>query len=190
VNTQLLKSLRKSVGISQTELALKSKTFQANLSSIENANTDPGLSTIENYLIVLGYSLIPVPTTKPCVADFSITIAEAITAGKDSKAYRLFIQLNDNLTSLEPGLCHALSLTPPPPTGDLRYDALIAALVDFHLSKTSLPVPVWVNEPARKLPAKWIVDLYETSEAKLIKKTPKEFLRRNILIDEAELFSH
>ena len=115
--------------------------------------------------------------------------SDAIATGKESKAYRLFIQLNDNLASLEPGLRHALSLTPAPKTGDLRFDALIAALVDFQLSQTSLPTPLWVNEPSRKLPTRWIVDPYETSELKLLKKTPQEFLRHNILIDRSELLS-
>ncbi len=189
MGANILKGLRKAAGISQTELALRSNSFQANLSSIENGSTDPGLSTIENCLSVLGYSLIPVPTTKPCVAYFALNISEAITSGKDSKAYRLFIQLNDNLASLEPGLRHALSLTPPPATGDLRFDALIAALVEYQLSNTSLPTPAWVKEPARKLQTQWIVDSHETSVTKLIKKTPKAFLRHNVLIDQAELIS-
>ncbi len=189
MSTNILKAVRKSSGISQTELALATKTFQANLSSIENGNTDPGLSTIENYLAVLGYSLIAVPTTKPSVAQFALLISSALAEKKEEKAFRLFIQLHDNLSSLEPGICVVLSIAPAPATGDLRYDALIAALVEYHLCATLLPIPNWVKSPTRKLTTRWIVDPHAISKTLLLRKTPKAFLRHNILIDASELVS-
>lgn len=189
MSTEILQAIRKSKGMSQSELARRSKTFQANISSIENGITDPGLSTIEQCLSTLGYSLIALPTNKPSVAQFSLSIARALADNKETKAFRLVIQLNDNLTSVTPEICLALSIAPPPLTGDSRYDALIAGLVEFHLSLHSLPVPAWIKEASRKLKIRWIVDPYVTSETSILKKTPKAFLRHNVLINKSEFES-
>ena len=189
MSTDILQAIRKSKGMSQTELARRSNTFQANISSIENGITDPGLSTIEQCLSSLGYSLIALPTKKPSVAQFTLSIARAIAEDKESKAFRLSIQLNDNLTSVTPDICLALCIAPPPLTGNPRYDALIAGLVEFHLSLNSLPIPAWVKESNRKLKTRWIVDTYVTSEAAILKQTPAAFLRHNVLINKSELIS-
>lgn len=185
----ILQATRKSAGMSQTELARRSSTFQANISSIENGLTDPGISTIEQCLSTLGYSLIALPTNKPSVAQFTLSIAKAIANKKETKAFRLFIQLNDNLTAVTPDIRLALCISPPPLTGDPRYDALIAGLVEFHLSVFSVPLPEWIGESNRKLKIRWIVDPYVTSEASILKKTPKAFLRHNVLISKSELSS-
>lgn len=189
MSADILQVIRKSRGISQAELARRSNTFQANISSIENGITDPGLSTIEECLSNLGYSLIAIPTKKPSVAQFTIGVALALSDSKEAKAFRLFIQLNDNLKSVTPDICLALCIAPPPLTSDSRYDALIAGLVEFHLSALSLPLPIWINESSRKLKSRWIVDPYESSEASILRFTPKAFLRHNVLINESELTS-
>lgn len=189
MSTDILQAIRKSKGMSQSELARRSKTFQANISSIENGMTDPGLSTIEQCLSALGYSLIALPTNKPSVAQFSLSISRALAEEKEVKAFRLVIQLNDNLTSVAPEICMALSITPPPLTGDSRYDALLAGLVEFHLSLHSLPLPAWIMESTRKLKMRWIVDPYVTSEDSILAKTPKAFRRHNVLINKSELES-
>ena len=185
----ILQATRKSKGMSQTELARRSSTFQANISSIESGLTDPGISTLEQCLSTLGYSLIALPTNKPSVAHFTLSIAKAIADKKETKAFRLFIQLNDNLTAVTLDICLALCIAPPPLTGNPRYDALIAALVEFHLNLNSLPIPAWVKESNRKLNTRWIVDPYVTSEASILKQTPAAFLRHNVLINESELES-
>lgn len=189
MSSDILQAIRKSKGMSQSELARRSKTFQANISSIESGITDPGLSTIEHCLSTLGYSLIALPTNKPSVAQFSLLISRALSDSKEVKAFRLVIQLNDNLASVAPEICLALSIAPPPLTGDSRYDALLAGLVEFHLSLYSLPLPAWIREENRKLKTRWIVDPYITSEDSILKKTPKAFLRHNVLINKSELAS-
>lgn len=189
MSADILQAIRKSKGISQTELARRSNTYQANISSIENGITDPGLSTIEQCLSSLGYSLIAIPTKTPSVAQFTLGIAHALLNKKEAKAFRLFIQLNDNLKSVTPDICVALCIAPPPLTSDSRYDALIAGLVEFHLSALKLPLPQWISESTRKLKSRWIVDPYESNGASILNLTPKAFLRHNVLINESELIS-
>ncbi len=189
MSTDILQSIRNSKGMSQTELARRSNTFQANIFSIENGIIDSGLSTIEQSLSSLGYSLFALPTKQPSVAQFTLGIARAITEDKENKALRLFIQLNDNLTSVIPDICLALCIAPPPLTANPRHHALIAGLVEFHLGLNSLPMSAWVKESSRKLKKRWIVDPYVTSEAAILKQTPATFLCHNVLINNLELIS-
>lgn len=185
----VLQAIRKSVGISQSELARRSGLYQANISSIENGITDPGFATVTKYLSELGYRLIPVPTDSQCVAEYSLPISQALAEGKEDRAFRLFIQLNNQLGDLAPEVCLALCIAPPALTGASRYDALIAGLVEYHLTKRNLPLPRWLAESNRKLPSPWTVDEYSTPRDKLEVNTPTSFLKRNILLNETELVS-
>lgn len=189
MGADILEAVRKSEGLSQSAMARKTKTYQANISSIESGKTDPGISTLEQFLAPFGYSLIAIPTKTPSVSQIALKIADAISKNQHARAYRLVIQLSDNLSTLPPELALALSITPPTLTHDSKFDALIAATVEFHLSKNILPIPAWVQEPARKLPSRQPVDRFETNLKDLSKRTPKAFLKHNILIDKSELAS-
>ncbi len=189
MGTDILEAVRRSKGLSQSALARKTKTFQANISSIEAGKTDPGVSTLEQCLAPLGYSLIALPTKTPSVSQIALKIGEAISKSQHGRAYRLVIQLSDNLEALSPELCLALSITPPPLTSDRKYDSLIAALVEFHLARSALPIPNWVHEPGRKLEKREAIDNYETNLKQLAERTPKAFLKHNILIDKSEFAS-
>lgn len=189
MGSDILESVRKSRGLSQSALARKTKTFQANISSIESGKTDPGISTLEQCLAPLGYSLIAIPTRTPSVSQISLKIADAVSKNQSARAYRLIIQLSDNLKALPPELCLALSITPPSLTGDSKYDALIAATVEFHLIENRLPIPVWIRDSERKLLKPEAIDTYEKNLKDLASRTPKAFRRHNVLIGESELVS-
>ena len=189
MGADILEAVRRSEGLSQSAMARKTKTYQANISSIEAGKTDPGISTLEQCLAPLGYSIIALPTKTPSVSQIALKIADAVSKNQHARAYRLVIQLSDNLNALSPELALALSITPPALTSDSKYDALIAATVEFHLTKNLLPIPTWVREPERKLPKRESVDRFETNLKDLSERTPKAFLKHNILIDKSELAS-
>jgi len=185
----ILEAARKSQGTTQSQLARVTGTYQANISLIESGATDPGLSTIEQYLSPLGFRLIALPTMKPSVAEFALVIGEAIREKKFSRAFRLLIQLSDNLNAVEPDICVALCASPAPLTGDVRYDALLAGLVEFTLHEKGLPVPGWVSEETRILSQRWVVDKYAIDLTKALKRTPRTFLKHNVVIDAQEFAS-
>jgi hypothetical protein len=53
----------------------------------------------------------------------------------------------------------ALCVASPPPCGDARYDAALAAISEYHLTNTVSPLPEWVCEPGRSLVQPWVVRL-------------------------------
>lgn len=185
----ILQSIRKAHGLSQYEMALKGKTFQANVSSIESGKTDPGISTLDDFLAPLRYSLIPVPTRMSTVAQMALFIDSRIKKEDFNNAFRAVIQLNDNLLGSNDCIKVVLCVTPPPPTSDRRFDALIAGVCEYYLSKHKLPIPAWINEPERTLSEVWIVDKYEKNEESIRARTPLAISKHNVLLAETELQS-
>jgi hypothetical protein len=84
------------------------------------------------------------------------------------------------LASVRPDVRVALCVQPPPPTGDRRYDAALAATVEYLLRKDRLPVPEWAAatpaaEPLYLVPNRAIRAAVEAS-------TPKPFRARNVFV--------
>jgi hypothetical protein len=69
--------------------------------------------------------------------------------GRDSTAFRWCIQLSDDLKAVGPERLTQLVAEAPELTGETRYDALIAAIVENACIDAQVPVPDWVSEPKR-----------------------------------------
>jgi 8-oxo-dGTP pyrophosphatase MutT (NUDIX family) len=76
---------------------------------------------------------------------------EAILAGNEDTAFRWCIQLSDDLKAVGPGRLAELVAEAPELTGEIRYDALIAAIVENACEAAGVVAPSWVGEPARTM---------------------------------------
>jgi hypothetical protein len=82
-----------------------------------------------------------------------------------------------------------LAVSPPPPTGNDRFDALVAGITEVRLAQEGLPLPKWLAENSRvALREQWVVAPY-SSVADVIVNTPEPLRRRGVLIDAADLES-
>ena len=83
--------------------------------------------------------------------------ADALSAGKESVAFRWCIQLSDDLKAVGAARLAELVSEAAPLTGDIRYDALIAAIVENACTHTGVPAPAWVEEGSRTIstPTQW-----------------------------------
>lgn len=186
----LLKQARLAAGLSARALARQAGTAQARLSEIERGVHDPSVGTIDRSLRAAGWQLTVLPTRAPTAAAVAVAIRDGPGGGgtaSEERAFRSLISLSDGLASAEPVLRVALCVAPPPPTGDIRFDAAIAAVVEYHLSRSKLPVPGWVREPSRTLAEPWTPDPYAGPE--LTAQVPESFRRHGVLLAERELES-
>lgn len=186
----LLKQARLSAGLSTRALAGRAHVGASRVSEIERAVHDPGVGTLDRSLRAVGWQLVALPTRAPTAA----AVALAVAAGNDASdgdvteyAFRALLSLSDGLASVEPAVRVALCVAPPPPTGDLRIDAAIAAVVEHHLTRGDLPVPGWVHDPSRALTDAWTPDPYAGPE--LLDEVPETFRRHGVLLAERELQS-
>lgn len=175
--------------MSQYELALQARTFQANISSIENGKTDPSLGTIDACLAPLGYSLMLVPTRLASASAIAIEVQKELSRNRFDNAFRNVIQLSDNLRSASKETLIALTLSQPPTTSDIKFDALMAGICEHYLSNKDLHVPDWINGDRFALTSEWIVDRFEKNASLLRKVTPVAILKHGVLLSQDELMS-
>ncbi|MBC7594445.1 MAG: hypothetical protein H7288_10980 [Kineosporiaceae bacterium] len=82
-----------------------------------------------------------------------------------------------------------LGIAEPHSTGSVAWDAALAALVDYWLSKSRLPKPEWIDSLSRFLETPQPPQLGEYDLAPELDEVPAEFRRRNVLVDRASLES-
>lgn len=182
----LLREVRRASAVTQRGLAAISGTSQSAIADVEAGRHDPGVDRLERLVRPLGYRVSVLPTRRSTVADTAEIVAACLRDGDEERAFRAVIQLADDLASEEPALRVALAVAPPPPTGDRRFDAFIAAVTEHRLVSEKLPVPEWVAA-ADRLDQPWVVDRFADQD--VAARTPAAFRRRNVLIDETELAS-
>lgn len=187
VSSVLLRQSRLAVHLSQRAAASAAHVPQASIGRVESGSRDVAVATLDAFLRPMGNRLIAVPLKGRPVAESAVAIADALDRQDEDTAFREFIQTNDDLAAETAVGRVVLSCAPPPPTGDRRFDALLAALVEYRLNEIGAPRPEWVGTTA-PLVVPWYVDPY--SEAHLDQvSVPSEFARRGVILDESELSS-
>jgi hypothetical protein len=76
---------------------------------------------------------------------------------------------------------------PPAATGDPRYDAFLAAMVEYLRASDGELAPAWVEDPSRFLERWWFVSGLHSFHADAIAHSPISFARRGVFITEAAL---
>jgi transcriptional regulator with XRE-family HTH domain len=185
----LLRSSRLASGISQGDLALRAKTSQPEISTIESGKRVPTVDTLERLLRQTGHRIIAVPGTGTDAAETADRIARAIARPTDDSALRAFLDYSDSLSRATGVDRVVLGIAEPRPTGSRDWDAGLAALVDYWFSKSRLPEPAWISSPSRSLTTPSAPHLTDYDLKPDRANVPPEFLRRNVLIERSTLES-
>lgn len=185
----VVRNARRVAGLSQTQLAQRSGVAASAISQIEAGKRNPSYETVTRLIASTGGQLVSVPTRIDTAATIALQIAEDVRAGKQAYALRAFIQLNDNLCSVEGSTRLALCLTQPAPTGSKRWDAALAGLVAYRLRQQGISAPAWATEPARFLGKVWNISEGSFPIVVDINDVPKEFLERRALVAARDLES-
>jgi transcriptional regulator with XRE-family HTH domain len=184
----LVRQARGMSGLSQRALAERTGDYQPNVAAIESGARDAYVSTVSRLVEAAGGRLSVLPTRTATAAEVAVEVAHLIASRRERVAYRTVLGLHDDLVRADAALRVALCVMPPPLTGDRRFDALLAALVEHDLERDRLPVPVWARDPGRDAGGWWVEDLPELRAA-VRKATPAAFARHGVWLDAGELES-
>ena len=184
----LVRQARAMSGLSQRALAERADDHQPNVAAIESGARDAYVSTVSRLVAAAGGRLTVLPTTTATVAEVAVEVGHLLATRRMRVAYRAVLGLHDDLMRADAASRVALCVMPPPPTGDRRFDALLAALVEHDLERDGLPVPGWARDPAHDAGGWWVEDLPELRAA-VRKATPAAFARHGVWLDAAELES-
>jgi hypothetical protein len=123
----------------------------------------------------------------PSIGEIALEIATALRESQEGEARRVafrFIEIFDSAHVDERG---QMVLPEPPPTGDDRYDALLAAIVEFACARHSMVAPSWVDDPDRFLAKWWFISGMLSLHADAIAHSPISFARRGVFVTEDAL---
>jgi hypothetical protein len=111
-------------------------------------------------------------------------VAHALREGQDP-----FIGVRDFLDDhrrLGPAERPRLVTEEPPPTGDPRYDAHLAAMAEHCAAEDGQAPPAWVERPARLLDRAWFREPREGFWPMAVVQTPPTFRRRYVYVGASE----
>lgn len=176
----LIRAARKSHRLTQGQLADRAQIDQGSVSRSERGR-DAGYSTIDRLLAGAGHRLYSAPTRRDDAATAAAEIRKRLREGDKDRALRALLQLNDNLLA-EHGLVRGiLGLAEPESTGDLVWDAAIAALVAWRLDAEGIPLPAWVDQQGRFLAEPQTLEVDPADPVPPRSEVPDEFAERGVL---------
>jgi transcriptional regulator with XRE-family HTH domain len=186
---EVLRTARLNRGLTQRELAKKCQVSQPAIARIESAVEDATLERLNGLLQPLGSKVTLVPFRTSTVYETAAFIRHDVSAGEFLHAFRSIIQLNDDIERADPATRVALCLTPPNATGDMRFDALIAGLVEYKLESAQLPKPLWVSDLRFFLENPWDLEQVPQLQERARLCTPEQFSRHGVFIDAVNFAS-
>lgn len=176
----LVRAARRSRRLTQGQLADRAQIDQGSVSRSERGR-DAGYSTIDRLLAGAGHRLYSAPTRRDDAATAAAEIRERLRANDKDRALRALLQLNDNLLA-EHGLVRGiLGLAEPESTGDVVWDAAIAALVAWRLDAEGIPLPAWVDQQGRFLARPQTLEVDPADPVPPRSEVPDEFAERGVL---------
>ncbi|MDP2287956.1 MAG: helix-turn-helix transcriptional regulator [Actinomycetota bacterium] len=187
--SSFLRSARGGAGVSQRQLALDSRVTQPAIAVIESGSHDTSVSRLEQLLASLGQRVVLLPTLARPVSEAADALRAALLSHNYEWAWREVIQTSDDLAGVDPAVRVALAVTRPLPVGDRRYDALLAALVDYWMSLDRLPRPMWLDDPHYSLNEPWDIEELESLRARARLATPRSIRRHGVFLDPTQLLS-
>jgi hypothetical protein len=104
-------------------------------------------------------------------------------------ALRWVAQFMDEFERAAPARRAPMVAVEPGPTGDKRWDAMLAAAAEHLCYHHGLPVPAWSVDPTRFLERWWFVSPYRSVHASALVGTPAAFANRGVFIHAGSLAS-
>ena len=186
----LLRTAREAARLSQRAFAARSGVAQPSIAAVEGGSKDATVDRVSHLLADLSFRIAPIPSPRPAAWEVACDLRARLSGGDEPGAFREIIQFNDDLAASSPDIRVALCVTPPASTGSRVYDALVAAVVDYQLSRDGLPLPSWLDQETRStVDEPWDAEPVPALRAKARETTPPAFARRGVFVSEDELVS-
>jgi transcriptional regulator with XRE-family HTH domain len=200
VTSQLLREARRTKGLSQRSLAQRAGVPQSTIAEIEAGRREPTLTLLSKIIESGGLSvdIQLAPLRRNSGISTARTIAERISGPKHQSlpepvrqdgALRAVLNLRDALRKASKETFGHLVGSPPSLTGDTRWDAFLAAVVEDEAARKDIPPPRWTNDPQRFQKPFWYLSDNPELHTWEFTTAPGAFVRHGVLAAEDELAS-
>jgi transcriptional regulator with XRE-family HTH domain len=182
----LIRRARHAAGLTQGQLAALAGTSQSAIAAYESGAREPTLPVMDRMIRASGHVLSV--TIEPDPRVFRLAdLADQIRATDDEQR-RMRLVFEFLRGAQEDGRpVQLLGAAEPGPTGDRRFDALLAAIAEDLCVHADIPPPSWVNDPDRYLDGFWWVSNLPSARARAVVHTPASYRRRGVMLDRHDL---
>lgn len=184
----LLRRARAEAGLTQTRLAELAGTTQSAIAAYEAGAREPSVPVLARMLAAAGARLKLDVAPDPTLYRLADAARDIAATGPADVARKLRLVFEFLRGAQEDG--HPLVLlvaAEPPPTGDVRFDALLAAVAeDLCVHADEVP-PSWVHDERRSLDHAWWVSDLPSARAAALVHAPASFRRRGVMLDRHDL---
>lgn len=156
---ELLRESRRKAGLSQRALAARAGVAQSEIARIETGRIQPSLPVIGRLLDAAGVHVevhALLVDERLSATMIAASVSSELKAGEEERAFRTCLVLVDDLAAVTVPRLQELVADAPAATGEARYDALIAGIVEEACGRASIEAPSWVNDPWRTT-SEWLV---------------------------------
>lgn len=181
---------RRAAGLTLRQLAHAAGTSETNLAAYERGTKIPNKATVCRISTLLAAGPDSPIFTQRAMTSASLAAAirrEIKTGGSLSDRLRLVRQFTTSAQRLVSPADREAMFAGPSTTGDPRWDALVAGVVEGLAIKTGEPPPPWTAD--KRLDSFWFVNSMPELHAYSFAHTPISLQVRGVILDEADLES-
>ena len=187
-SADLLIAARKHSGLTQSQMADIAKTSQSAIAAYEAGHREPTVPVLQRMLAATGHNLViafEADQNLYRIADLARDISKTSKKNREQRL-RLVFEFLREVDAKELTLRLAVE---PESTGDLRFDAMLAAMSEDLCVKNSVAPPSWVFADQRFLSSAWWVSDLKSARTRALVNTPASYRRRGVMIDRHDLVS-
>lgn len=123
----------------------------------------------------------------PTIAEVGAEVARCLAENDEDSGRRLAFRFVEQFDKADEADRRRMVEVAPLPTGDRRYDALLASLAEYCCVRHDMAPPAWVDDPSRFLEEWWFVSGIRSLHANAVVHSPISFKRRGVFITEDSL---
>jgi hypothetical protein len=127
--------------------------------------------------------------TLQTISETAAQIRRCLAARDDHEALRWVAQFVAEFQHAPSADRPGLVADEPPPTGDRRWDAMLAGVVEQLCFEHDLEVPAWAMRPGRFLDRWWFVTPHRSLHPSAFTETPAALANRGVFIHRQSLES-
>ena len=187
-SADILIAAREKSGLTQTQMARIAKTSQSAIAAYEAGDREPTVPVLQRMLAATGHNLMiafEADRNIYRVADLARDIRKTSIKNRERRL-RLVFEFLREVDAKELTLRVAVE---PESTGDLRFDAMLAALSEDLCVSNGVSPPSWVFADQRFLDSVWWVSNLKSARTRALVNAPASYRRRGVMIDRHDLTS-